>query len=57
MKSVIKTYQSLSEQDKLAFNQLKEEESQRTGRKVTTAELMQAVTPDNQWVEAQAVAA
>ncbi len=52
MRSVIKTFQSMSADDKAAFNALKAEESARLGKQVTTAELMAAVTPDNCWAEA-----
>jgi hypothetical protein len=57
MRSVIKTYQSMSPSDKAAFNALKAEESTRLGKAVTTSELMHAVTPDTMWAEAESQAA
>lgn len=50
MRSVIKTYQSMSDEDKAAFKQLQEEEQKRTGTKPTTAQLLEAVTPAHLWM-------
>lgn len=51
MRSVIKTFAAMNAADKGAFKALQEEELKRTGKKPSTSELLNAVTPDGAWVD------